>query len=170
MFKLGMALAVVAVVGAGALVTHRSLSAQREPTNFRAQLTGFSEVPAIVTNANGSLTLQLTNPTTLSFSLTYTALDGAAPTAAHIHIGQTDVNGGVSAFFCGGGKDPCPVSGTVTGTIVPADVIGPAGQGVPAMDFARLLRAIRAGTTYVNVHTPQFPGGEIRGQIGAVAP
>jgi hypothetical protein len=31
--------------------------------------------------------------------------------------------------------------------------------------FADLLAAIRAGTTYVNVHTTAFPGGEIRGQL-----
>ena len=44
-------------------------------------------------------------------------------------------------------------------------MIGPAGQGVEAGSFAELVRAIRAGYTYVNVHTTRWPGGEIRGQI-----
>jgi len=53
----------------------------------------------------------------------------------------------------------------VTGTITPADVIGPASQGIGAGQFDKLVDAIRAGVTYVNVHTPSFPAGEIRGQI-----
>ena len=35
----------------------------------------------------------------------------------------------------------------------------------PAAEFAELVKAIRAGLTYANVHTSKFPGGEIRGQI-----
>ena len=31
--------------------------------------------------------------------------------------------------------------------------------------MAELIRAMRAGATYANVHTERFGGGEIRGQI-----
>jgi hypothetical protein len=69
-------------------------------------------------------------------------------------------------FLCGGGGKPaCPASGTVTGTLVAADVVGPTGQGIAAGEFAELVSAIRAGATYVNVHTSTFPGGEIRAQL-----
>jgi hypothetical protein len=44
-------------------------------------------------------------------------------------------------------------------------VIGPAGQGVAAGEFAEVLQAIRAGAAYANVHTTNFPAGEIRGQV-----
>jgi hypothetical protein len=44
-------------------------------------------------------------------------------------------------------------------------VTGPAGQGVAAGELADLIRAIRAGAAYVNVHTATYPTGEIRGQI-----
>ena len=44
-------------------------------------------------------------------------------------------------------------------------MIGPASQGIGPGDFAKLIDAIRSGVTYVNVHTPMFPAGEIRGQI-----
>jgi hypothetical protein len=48
-----------------------------------------------------------------------------------------------------------------TGTITAADLVGPlAGQPLSA-----LVDAMEAGETYVNVHTSQFPAGEIRGQI-----
>ena len=44
-------------------------------------------------------------------------------------------------------------------------MIGPANQGIAAGEFDELVRAIRAGVTYANVHSEKFPGGEIRGQI-----
>lgn len=75
----------------------------------------------------------------------------------------------LSAFLCGGSTKPAPCpypSGTVTGTIVPADIVGPSGQGIEAGSWNELVRAIRAGHTYANLHTtPRWPGGEIRGQI-----
>jgi hypothetical protein len=47
------------------------------------------------------------------------------------------------------------------GVITADDLIGPlAGQSLDD-----LLDQIRAGNVYVNVHTTQFPGGEVRGQI-----
>jgi hypothetical protein len=47
-----------------------------------------------------------------------------------------------------------------------ANVIGGANaQGIAAGEFAEVLKAIRAGVVYVNVHSALFPGGEIRGQL-----
>lgn len=85
-----------------------------------------------------------------------------------MHFGQRGVAGGVSFFFCGGGGKPaCPAttSGTVTGTVVAADVVGPAAQGIQPGDLAAILQMIRAGLGYANMHTPNHPAGEIRGQI-----
>jgi hypothetical protein len=58
-----------------------------------------------------------------------------------------------------------PGGGTVEGTFTAEDVIGPAGQGVEAGEFAEAIAAMRAGAAYVNVHTEKYPGGEIRGQL-----
>ena len=45
-------------------------------------------------------------------------------------------------------------------------MVGPGGQGIAAMEFDELVRAMRAGATYVNLHTTApFQGGEIRGQV-----
>ena len=46
-------------------------------------------------------------------------------------------------------------------------MIGPAAQGIAPAEFAELVRALRAGAAYANVHTTTNTGGEIRGQIGA---
>jgi hypothetical protein len=53
----------------------------------------------------------------------------------------------------------------VTGVIVASDVVGPADQGIEPGEFDELKRAIRAKSTYVNVHTEAFPNGEIRGNL-----
>jgi hypothetical protein len=133
---------------------------------FSARLTGFQEVPAVSTGASGTFRAKLDGEE-LSYTLSYSGLEGGNALFAHIHLGQRSVNGGVIAFLCGGGDKPaCPATeGTVTGVIDPADVIGPAGQGIAAGEFDETIRAMRSGVTYANVHTPMWPGGEIRGQI-----
>ncbi len=91
---------------------------------------------------------------------------------AHIHIGGAAQSGGISVFLCTNlgngpaGTQLCPAApATISGTIRPADVIGPVGQGITAGQFDELLAALRADTTYVNVHSSLYPGGEIRGNI-----
>jgi hypothetical protein len=44
-------------------------------------------------------------------------------------------------------------------------VLSAANQGLDAGEFDELVRAIRAGATYTNVHSLLFPPGEVRGQI-----
>ena len=85
------------------------------------------------------------------------------------------MSGGISAWLCGTtgtlagppGTPTCPGphSGTVSDTIVPADVVGPTAQGIAPGEFAELVAAIRAGRAYANVHSDKFQAGEIRGQI-----
>lgn len=133
---------------------------------FRATISGFQETPTLFSSGSGTFTATLSDDgTSLTYTLSYTGLIGAS--AAHIHLGAPGIAGGVSAFLCGGGgKDACPESsGTVTGTITAANVIGPAGQGIAAGNFAGLIASMRAGVTYVNIHTTAHPGGEIRGAI-----
>lgn len=133
-----------------------------------ARLSGSQEVPAISTEGRGDFRATVNEAgTSISFRLRYSGLSTAV-SAAHIHFGQRNVNGGVIAFLCGGGGKPaCAMEGTVTGTIVAADVTGPATQGIAVGEFAKVLRALRAGLVYANVHTTNFPNGEIRGQVSA---
>jgi hypothetical protein len=150
------------------------VSAERGDISLRAQLRGLNEVPPTTSRATGELRAVLNREqTSISFTLTYDGLSGP-PGAAHIHFGPTKVNGGVMVFFCGGGGKPaCPAttSGTVTGTITAADIVGPTAQGIaaaPAGQLADVVRALLTGNGYANIHTAMFAGGEIRGQVFAI--
>ena len=135
---------------------------------FRARLEGGNETPAISTGATGRFDATLNNAgDTLTYELTFSGLEGGNTLFAHVHLGQKGVAGGVMFFLCGGGGKPaCPnTGGTVTGTVTAADVIGPAGQGITAGQFDEVIRAMRDGLSYANVHTVTFPTGEIRGQV-----
>ena len=139
-----------------------------DATRFRATLVGVEETPAIFAPGHGLFEARiLDGDTRIEFTLTYEGLT-APPLVAHIHFGQRSVAGGVSFFFCGGGGKPaCPAftSGTVTGTVVAADVMGPTAQGIAAGDLAAIIQMMRAGLTYANMHTPLHTAGEIRGQV-----
>jgi hypothetical protein len=133
---------------------------------FKAQLSGYQETPSISSPATGRFKAKI-NGDTIKFKLSYSGFVDTTVTKAHIHFGQFGVAGGIAVILCGDGKPACPpTSGEVTGTIGAADVIGPADQGIAAGEIGELIAAMRAGVTYVNVHTAAHPGGEIRGQIG----
>jgi hypothetical protein len=158
---LAVPLVVVLALGASAMANGGSGS-----FSFGAKLRGYEETPLTI-NSNGTGLFTATPTSTgFNYTLTYSGLSSNA-LFAHIHFGQRATTGGVAIFLCGGGGKPiCPVAGgTVTGTISASDVQAIAGQGLAAGDLASMVRAIKAGFAYVNVHTTNFPTGEIRGQI-----
>lgn len=162
----GIAMLVLSLAGASLALASGGHKGKHGDTSFHAKMIGWNEVPALNTPGHAQLSLDVTD-TTITFKLTYADLTGP-PAAAHIHVGQVNVNGGVSVFFCGGGGKPaCPASnsGTVTGTIDASGVVGPTAQGYAVGDIAPVIAALRAGLTYANMHTAKFPGGEIRGQV-----
>ena len=152
-----------------------SAIALTQAKRIREFLTGYEEVPAVSTVAEGEFRARISDDESqIDYELKYSDLEGSV-TQAHIHLGQRGVNGGISVWLCGNpsatitppaGTPVCPASpATVTGTLDATDVVGPSAQGIAATEFAELIRAIRAGKTYANVHTTKFPGGEIRSQI-----
>jgi len=147
---------------------------------IREFLTGFEEVPSVSTTGNGEFSARINKAETeITYSLSYADLEGDVQ-QAHIHLGQRGVNGGITVFLCSNlgngpvGTQPCPAPpATITGTITAADVspdipatAAARTQGLNTGEFDELLTAIRAGATYVNVHSTRWPGGEIRSQIG----
>src|SRR5207249_5047173 len=151
--------AIVMLVFAG---LHAATNKER---TFHARLNGGHETPSISTNATGEFRATLNSTgDELSYELTYSGLEGGNTLFAHVHLGQTGVAGGVMFFLCGGGGKPaCPnVQATITGTVTAANVVGPTGQGLTPGKFDEVIRAMRSGISYANVHTGLFPGGEIR--------
>jgi hypothetical protein len=168
---------VVVLIGlaAGLIVSGQAIARERLHTG----LNGYEEVPSISTTGSGEFRAKVSSDeSSISWSLTYADLQGDVQ-QAHIHFAQTGVNGGITVFLCTNlgngpaGTQACPAApATITGTIVAADVSPdiPAtqaarDQGLGTGEFAELLAAIRAGATYVNVHSTTWPGGEIRGQL-----
>ncbi len=133
---------------------------------FSANLAGVNEVPPINTAGSGEFLMQNADGN-ITFSLSFSDL--SSPLAvAHLHFAPTKVAGGVMIFLCGGGGQPaCPAttSGTITGTIIAANVTGPTAQGIAVGDLDSAFEAVRAGLSYANMHTANFGGGEIRGQV-----
>jgi len=164
----------VAILGA-AMTTVPAVHAQE----FHAKFSGFNEVGAlnaqtgaILSNGHASLKLKLDKQVqSINFTLTYSGL-GTPVTQSHIHFGKVHVPGGVIVFLCSNlgngpaGTQPCPANGgSVTGTLTPASVVGPAAQNLTAGNFDGLTDALQSDTAYGNIHTTQFPAGEIRGEI-----
>ena len=132
-----------------------------------AELRGVNEVPAINSNATASFKATIHDDGSITFTETFQDLTSNA-IFSHIHFGENHVAGGIMIFLCGGGGQPaCPAatSGTFSGSITPANVTGPTAQGITAGDLASALRAIRQDAGYVNLHSVNFPGGEVRGQV-----
>jgi CHRD domain len=140
-----------------------------------ARLKGFREVPAISSPAAGRFRAVIDDKArTIAYELSYFGLTGDV-VQAHIHLGQRSVNGAISVFLCQTEASPdpsglaprCRRSGTVTGMLQAANMIEGdiVGQGLAPGEFDELVAAIRAGVTYVNVHSSTFPAGEVRGQI-----
>lgn len=166
------ALAVTAVLG----LTIVSTSADEGNTSVsaKAKLSGFNEVSPKLTNGAGSFKATI-NGSTLSYTLTFSGLSSDA-IMAHIHFGQRGVNANVFLWLCDStaapgpaGTPKCPAKGgTVTRSGVKAtDIQGIPSQNLSAGDFAGAVRIIRSGDGYVNVHSVNFPGGEIRGQVSS---
>ncbi len=139
---------------------------------FKAKLNGLNETSGtpvnspINTPATGTFKATVHPDGTVTFTLTFKNLTSNI-VASHIHFGFPAESGGVMVFLCGGPQPACPAvtSGTITGTITAADVNGLPKQNVAANDLATALRLVGQGAGYVNVHTANFGGGEIRGQV-----
>ena len=128
-------------------------------------LTGDEEIPnAVDTKAVGQFLLKLNEDGTLDFKLIASNIQNV--TQAHIHRAAKGSNGGVVVWLYPAAPPakliPGRSSGILSeGTISASSLVGSlAGQPLSA-----LIAEIEAGRAYVNVHTQQFPGGEIRGQF-----
>jgi CHRD domain len=171
-------IAVLAITGAVAVGTVAAVAVADEGSGVRESLTGYEEVPALSTPGVGQFRATIDRrDNEIDYRLSFQGTETNV-TQAHIHFENATNNGPITVFLCTNlgnghpGTQACPATGgTITGTIVPAHVSAAAASaqavaaGLGVGEFDELVRAIRAGATYVNVHTTGRPGGEIRAQL-----
>ena len=150
-----------AVVAPGATFVSLSQSAANATTvYFTSILNGAQETPPNSSQGTGTSTATLSGDPgswVFNYTLTYSDLLGEL-TMGHIHRGSPGVAGPVVHFL-----DSLPTgtqSGTITGDWRFDDPTRPLTDA--------LAQDLLNGNTYFNLHTTEFPGGEIRGQIKPV--
>ena len=123
---------------------------------FETDLSGAQEVPPVVTEGVGEAKFE-SDGMSVDYELKWDDLTTPA-FAAHIHCGTTGVNGpvGVTLFAGAGGTE---------GEVRAAFSAPNPGNACGWQDLSDVLGAMATGGAYVNVHTQQHPGGEIRGQV-----
>jgi len=172
-------LQLVLAVGVMALLGAVGVAVATGGRDVRERLTGYEEVPTLSTPAHGEFTAHVNRfSESIEYRLSYRGFESDV-TQAHIHFGARHTNGGITVWLCANnppianapaGTQECPRrEGTITGVIEPDDVVAPAvsgvAQGIAPGDFEAFVDALRAGVTYVNVHTVNRGGGEIRAQL-----
>lgn len=133
--------------------------------NFRTHLSGDEEVEPVDTRAQGQAIFRLSaDGESLDYKLIVANIENVM--MAHIHLAPAGENGGVVVWLYPDSPPPQLIEGRTQGvlaegTITADDLVGDlAGE-----DLDVLLEEMRTGGAYVNVHTTQNPGGEVRGQI-----
>lgn len=134
------------------------LSAQESEQKFSAKLSGKEEVPPNQSPSAGLAWVKITDDK-IAYEVNVTDMDKV--NAAHIHLAEAGKNGPiVLTLFQGGPTEQ------VNGTVGEANVTSSNLEGpMKGKEVTDLVTAIKNGTTYVNVHTTDFPNGEIRGQL-----
>lgn len=146
-------------------------------TAYLTGLFGAQEVPPRTSAASGDFAAIFTDGVldAFDFEMTINVPAEVEITQAHIHVGETGINGPIIFFLCTNlGNAPvgtivplCEnLDGviSVNGTLTANELLPRPDQGINT--FADAVAAIQGGGTYVNAHSVTFPGGEVRGQIG----
>jgi hypothetical protein len=136
----------------------------RADTVFTATLNGDSEAPSSPGSGYATVTVN-SSLDLISYTLTFGNLSSDA-TMAHIHFGGPGTSGPILLWFFPPTLTPTPTapSGSYSGTWTPAN-LSSQSQDPSITTFSELFSAMTSGNTYVNVHSVNFPNGEIRGQL-----
>jgi hypothetical protein len=112
-------------------------------TDVRMLLTGAQEVPPVTTAAKGTGTITVAADNSVTGTVSTTGITG---TAAHIHEGAPGKNGPPIITLEKGANGKWSV---------------PAGSKLTDAQ----LNSFKTGNLYVNVHSAEHKGGEIRAQL-----
>ncbi|HSF53850.1 MAG TPA: CHRD domain-containing protein [Algoriphagus sp.] len=128
--------------------------------NYVVKLLGENEVPAVTTKASGVAIFHFNSTTTsLDFQINLNNISDVR--FSHIHLAKAGTNGPVVVDLrldkVVGAVSGVYAKGTITAAQLKSLMLGG--------DLLILQEALRTGNAYVNVHSDNFPGGEIRGQF-----
>lgn len=127
---------------------------------FKARLSGTQEVPPNESPAGGSAWVKTSNDK-IEYEVNVTDIDKV--NAAHIHLEQSGKNGPVILSLFKDDPTELKTGKLAEANLTASNLEGPL-KGKPVSD---LVAAIKDGKAYVNVHSTDFPDGEIRGQLNA---
>lgn len=166
----------VSFLGLLATILLFSAVARADQLVFTTTLTGSQEVPPSGSAGIGSALVTLDTATNLlTVNVSFAGL-GSPTIASHIHCctlpGTNAMVATAVPTFPGfplgvtTGTYLMTFDLTVASTYNPAFITAHGGTVAGAM--AAFIAGLNSGQTYLNIHTSQFPGGEIRGQLNAV--
>ena len=147
------------------------------PITFVGSLTGANEVPPVPSPGTGLATVVLDSTAqTIQINATFSGLT-SNDVAAHIHCcAPLGTNAGVATTVPAFPGFPLGLTSgsysSVVFDLTQPTIYNPAfvtlqGGTIPLAEAA-LIAGTQNGTTYLNIHTVNFPGGEIRGQLEPV--
>jgi len=166
------ALLAASVVGLAA-----ALPAAAHDAQYRATLTGTAEIPSNASPATGNALITVDFDTLMmDVQISFAGLIGTT-TASHIHCCTAtpgSANVGVATTLPTFTGFPSGVTSgnydhvfdmSLASSYNPAFVTA---QGSVSNAFNALVAGMETGNAYLNIHTTQFPGGEIRGLVTQV--
>ena len=163
--------ALAAAVGLAACSESYAVISASAPTktNFTTTLSGANEVPAVTTSATGWANWVLEDPNTLQYDIYVAGIDSI--TMAHFHANVAGQNGPIMAWFVPTEAARAPGTGSISvpsaGGILRQNRVTRASLVMVApFTWDSVITRMKAGSTYLNIHTRRNGGGELRGQVG----
>ena len=156
-----------------------SAPAAAQTIQYAATMNGLSESPSNLSPGVGFGTFTLTDNRFLAMNVTFSGLTGTT-TASHIHCctalpfaGTAGVATELPSFDgfplgVTGGTFVRTIDLSLASTYNPAFLNNATNMGNLALTQAAFINGLNNGTSYFNIHTTTFGGGEIRGFITTV--
>lgn len=144
----------------GGSVSTINLALAQSDEVFKARLSGTQEVPPNESPAGGSAWVKISDDN-IEYEVNVTDIDKA--NAAHIHMEEQGKNGPVVLTLFKDEPTELKTGKLAEANLTASNLEGPL-KGKAVSD---LVTAIKDGKAYVNVHSTDFPDGEIRGQLNS---